>query len=148
MSILRPPALRAGDAVMLVSPSGPPNTERVARGIELLTGWGLSVRLGADVYARHGYFAGTDDQRLASFNAALSDPGIRALVCTRGGYGAQRIVDLATLTGAIIVALGSTYAGMFSNDDALCEQISERTVSRLTEMCAELPVTGHDRRMG
>jgi DNA replication protein DnaC len=32
--------------------------------------------------------------------------------------------------------------------DALCEQISERTVSRLTEMCDELPVTGHDRRMG
>jgi len=32
--------------------------------------------------------------------------------------------------------------------DALCEQISERTVSRLTEMCEELPVMGHDRRMG
>ncbi len=33
--------------------------------------------------------------------------------------GAERIVDLATLTGAIISALGSTYAGLFSNDDAL-----------------------------
>jgi leucyl aminopeptidase len=32
--------------------------------------------------------------------------------------GAERIVDLATLTGAILVALGSTYAGLFSNDDA------------------------------
>ena len=31
--------------------------------------------------------------------------------------GAERIVDLATLTGAIIVALGSTYAGLFANDD-------------------------------
>ena len=31
--------------------------------------------------------------------------------------GAERIVDLATLTGAIIVALGSTHAGLFSNDD-------------------------------
>jgi leucyl aminopeptidase len=31
--------------------------------------------------------------------------------------GVDRIVDLATLTGAIIVALGSTYAGLFSNDD-------------------------------
>ena len=93
MSILRPAALRAGDAVMLVSPSGPPDQQRVARGIELLSGWGLEVRLGADVYARHGYFAGTDEQRLASFNAALRDPGIRAVICTRGGYGAQRIVD-------------------------------------------------------
>jgi leucyl aminopeptidase len=31
--------------------------------------------------------------------------------------GVERIVDLATLTGAIIVALGSTHAGLFSNDD-------------------------------
>jgi DNA replication protein DnaC len=31
--------------------------------------------------------------------------------------------------------------------DRLCEQISERTVSRLTEMCEELPLLGHDRRL-
>jgi leucyl aminopeptidase len=31
--------------------------------------------------------------------------------------GAERLVDLATLTGAIVIALGSTYAGLFSNDD-------------------------------
>ncbi|MGO9972823.1 MAG: ATP-binding protein [Solirubrobacteraceae bacterium] len=31
--------------------------------------------------------------------------------------------------------------------EALCEQISERTVSRLTEMCDELPLLGHDHRM-
>ncbi len=46
--------------------------------------------------------------------------------------GAERIVDLATLTGAIIVSLGSTYAGLFSNDDdwfgeveAACEASGE-----------------------
>jgi leucyl aminopeptidase len=38
--------------------------------------------------------------------------------------GADRIVDLATLTGAIIVALGSTYAGLISNDDELAERVS------------------------
>ena len=31
--------------------------------------------------------------------------------------------------------------------EALCEQITERTVSRLTEMCDELPLIGHDQRM-
>ena len=31
--------------------------------------------------------------------------------------------------------------------EALCEQISERTVSRLTEMCDEVPLLGDDRRM-
>jgi leucyl aminopeptidase len=38
-------------------------------------------------------------------------------LCYAVGQGAERIVDLATLTGAIITALGSTYAGLFSNDD-------------------------------
>ena len=44
--------------------------------------------------------------------------------------GAERIVDLATLTGAVIVALGSTYAGVMSNDDELAQRIvaaGERT---------------------
>ena len=37
--------------------------------------------------------------------------------------GVERIVDLATLTGAIVVALGSTYAGLFSNDDDWCAEV-------------------------
>jgi leucyl aminopeptidase len=39
--------------------------------------------------------------------------------------GAERIVDLATLTGAVIIALGSTYAGLLANDDELAERIAE-----------------------
>jgi leucyl aminopeptidase len=39
--------------------------------------------------------------------------------------GAERIVDLATLTGAVEVALGSTYAGLISNDDALAAKVTE-----------------------
>jgi DNA replication protein DnaC len=34
-----------------------------------------------------------------------------------------------------------------ADHDALCEQVTERTVSRLTEMCDALPLLGHDRRM-
>lgn len=90
---LRPPALRPGDTVMLVSPSGPPRPERVARGIELLTSWGLRPVLAPHAYARHGYLAGDDAQRAADFNAAFADPVVRGIVCTRGGYGAQRMVD-------------------------------------------------------
>ncbi|HEU5143300.1 MAG TPA: leucyl aminopeptidase [Solirubrobacterales bacterium] len=39
--------------------------------------------------------------------------------------GAERIVDLATLTGAVLIALGSTYAGLMSNDDALAGQLEQ-----------------------
>jgi leucyl aminopeptidase len=45
-------------------------------------------------------------------------------LCHAVGEGAERIVDLATLTGAVIVALGSTYAGLMSNDDALAEEVT------------------------
>jgi leucyl aminopeptidase len=51
-------------------------------------------------------------------------------LCHAVAQGAERIVDLATLTGAVIVALGSTYAGLMSNDDELVERIAnagERT---------------------
>jgi leucyl aminopeptidase len=46
-------------------------------------------------------------------------------LCHAVSLGAEQIVDLATLTGAVIVALGSTYAGLMSNDDALAERLLE-----------------------
>ena len=39
--------------------------------------------------------------------------------------GAERVVDIATLTGAVGIALGSTYAGLVSNDDALAAEVIE-----------------------
>jgi leucyl aminopeptidase len=51
-------------------------------------------------------------------------------LCHAVGEGAERIVDLATLTGAVIVALGSTYSGLICNDDELSARIlgaGERT---------------------
>ena len=53
--------------------------------------------------------------------------------------GADRLVDLATLTGAIIGALGSTYAGLFANDDRLAETV-ERVGTQTGEICWRLPL--------
>jgi muramoyltetrapeptide carboxypeptidase len=78
---------------MLVSPSGPTRPDRVARGIELFTGWGLRAIPAPNAYLNLGYLAGADADRLADLNLALSDPEVRGVVCTRGGYGVQRIVD-------------------------------------------------------
>ncbi|MFJ6196220.1 LD-carboxypeptidase [Micromonospora sp. NPDC092111] len=94
LPVLRPPVLSEGDTVMLVSPSGPTRPERVARGIELLTGWGLRPVPAPHAYARRGYLAGDDALRAADLNAAFADPEVRGVICTRGGYGAQRVVDL------------------------------------------------------
>ena len=49
-----------------------------------------------------------------------------APIVIASGYGevAERIIDIATLTGAIIVSLGSEMAGLFSNDDCLSELLT------------------------
>ena len=53
--------------------------------------------------------------------------------------GADRIVDLATLTGAVLVALGSTYAGLISNDDAFATEV-EDAATRTGELAWRLPL--------
>jgi leucyl aminopeptidase len=53
--------------------------------------------------------------------------------------GVDRVVDLATLTGAIIIALGSSYAGLFSNDDELANAVTEAG-ERSGEIAWRLPL--------
>jgi leucyl aminopeptidase len=60
-------------------------------------------------------------------------------LCHAVTLGAERIVDLATLTGAVVVALGSTYAGLISDDDELAERIA-RAGERSGEIVWKLPL--------
>jgi leucyl aminopeptidase len=53
--------------------------------------------------------------------------------------GAQQVVDVATLTGGILVALGSTYAGLVSNDDELAERV-RAAAERTGELAWRLPL--------
>jgi leucyl aminopeptidase len=53
--------------------------------------------------------------------------------------GAERVVDLATLTGAVVIALGSTYAGVIANDDALAGEV-ERAGTTTGELTWRLPL--------
>jgi leucyl aminopeptidase len=53
--------------------------------------------------------------------------------------GAERIVDLATLTGAVVIALGSTYAAVISNDDALADEVV-RAGAETGELTWRLPL--------
>jgi leucyl aminopeptidase len=53
--------------------------------------------------------------------------------------GAQRLVDVATLTGGIVVALGSTYAGLMSNDDAWAGRIQD-AAERTGELVWRMPL--------
>jgi leucyl aminopeptidase len=53
--------------------------------------------------------------------------------------GAERVVDLATLTGAVLVALGSTYAALISNDDEWAGEVTE-AATRSGELAWRLPL--------
>ena len=58
---------------------------------------------GAHARAKWGRFAGTDEERLADLNEALRDASVDAILCARGGYGLQRILDrVAPITKPII----------------------------------------------
>ena len=60
-----------------------------------------------------------------------------ALAYGQKKYAPTRIIDLATLTGAIVIALGTERAGLFSNNDKfakLCEQAGEKTGERVWRM--------------
>ena len=90
----RPPPLAAGARVALVCPSGPlagpDDLDRAEANCRAL-GW--EPVPGAAVLARDGYLAGTDQQRLDDFNAALRDDSIDGIWCVRGGYGAMRLLE-------------------------------------------------------
>ncbi|MFI9556649.1 LD-carboxypeptidase [Nonomuraea endophytica] len=88
--------MRPGDTVAVVSPSGPPDAVRLARGVALLEGLGVRVVVGANTMARQGlpYLAGSDAARAADLQAAWCDPAVTTVFCSRGGYGAARVLDL------------------------------------------------------
>ncbi|SDS37225.1 S66 peptidase family protein [Microlunatus soli] len=111
--------------IALVAPSGPLAPERVDRGIARLeTEWGFTVRPGRHLRDRHprlGYLAGDDQDRADDLLAAWTDPDIAAVWCARGGYGAQRMVDL--LDFAAMRTAGTKHLIGFSDITALHTRI-------------------------
>jgi muramoyltetrapeptide carboxypeptidase len=91
--LIKPPKLIQGNRVALVAPAGPLlEKDDLTRAEALCRALGYDPVLGKSAYARHGYLAGTDQERLADLNSALADPSIDALWCIRGGYGSIRLL--------------------------------------------------------
>ncbi|MER6949010.1 LD-carboxypeptidase [Nonomuraea sp. NPDC000554] len=88
--------MQPGDTVAIVSPSGTPDPDQLRRGAERLEGLGLKVVLGPHALDRQelDYLAGSDAARAADLQAAWCDPDVSAVFCSRGGYGAARLLDL------------------------------------------------------
>ncbi|MER7955121.1 LD-carboxypeptidase [Streptomyces sp. NPDC096030] len=123
----RPPRLRPGARVAVVAPSGPIPEERLAAGLDILRGWDLEPVVAPhvlDVHPELGYLAGTDGSRARDLQEAWCDPAVSAVICARGGYGVQRMVDLVDWT-AIRAAGPKVFVG-YSDVTALHEAFAVR----------------------
>ena len=125
--LVRPSRLAPGARVAVVAPSGPVPEERVQAGLDVLRGWDLDPVVGPHVLDRHGqlgYLAGSDADRAADLQNAWCDPAVDAVLCARGGYGAQRMVDL--LDWAAMRAAGPKVFAGFSDVTVLHQAFATR----------------------
>ncbi|WP_217166481.1 LD-carboxypeptidase [Streptomyces sp. AC512_CC834] len=123
----RPARLAPGARVAVVAPSGPVPEERLQAGLDVLRGWDLDPVVAPHVLDRHGtfaYLAGRDTDRAADLQAAWCDPAVDAVLCARGGYGAQRMTDL--LDWEAMRAAGPKVFVGFSDITALHEAFATR----------------------
>lgn len=93
MPRIKPPALRHGDTIGVVSPSSYKALEALQPGIDKIKQRGYNLLFGEHAFDRRGYLAGEDLARAADLNAMFARGDVKAVLCTRGGYGASRILD-------------------------------------------------------
>jgi muramoyltetrapeptide carboxypeptidase len=92
-ALIKPPRLRPGATVGLVNPASANFLEEeVEIVLESLAALELKVKRGAHMMDRYGYLAGRDRDRASDVNAMFADPGVRAVLAVRGGWGSARIL--------------------------------------------------------
>lgn len=93
--MIKPSRLKNGSTIGIVAPAGPCyNKENIAGCVNVLKGIGFNVVLGKTVFASWGYLSGDDFQRAADINEFFMRKDIDGIICLRGGYGSQRILDM------------------------------------------------------
>ncbi|MEL5958827.1 LD-carboxypeptidase [Streptomyces sp. CLV115] len=125
--LTRPARLRPGARVAVVSPSGPVPADRLDAGLDILRGWGLDpveAPHARDVHPELDYLGGTDGARARDLQEAWCDPAVDAVICARGGYGVQRMVDL--VDWAAMRAAGPKVFVGYSDITVLHEAFAQR----------------------
>ncbi|MBR1997983.1 MAG: PTS transporter subunit EIIC [Akkermansia sp.] len=93
--MLKGKRLKLGDTIGIIGPSGTVRKEgAVDQAVEYAKSLGFNVKLGESAHAKYGYLSGTDELRARDVNTMFADPQVDAIVCTRGGYGTMRMLDL------------------------------------------------------
>jgi muramoyltetrapeptide carboxypeptidase len=94
-SVIKPAALPENATIAVVAPASPPQTRsEIEQATQYFEARGHTVICGPNLRRVHGYLAGTDAQRAADLQWALSEPGIDMVHALCGGYGTARLHDL------------------------------------------------------
>ncbi len=92
--IVIPPYLKAGDKVALVSPAYWVPEEIIMQSADVIRTWGMIPVIGPHTTSRNmEAYAGTADERASDLLWALEDNAIKAIICSRGGYGSIHLMD-------------------------------------------------------
>jgi len=88
-----PSFLQPGDRIHIVSPSGSIDSAFIDGAKKVLASKGFYVTEGKFARGEYGRFAGTVEERIADMQEAMNHPEIKAVLCSRGGYGVSQIID-------------------------------------------------------
>ena len=96
MNILKPAKLEKRATIGIISPSGFSEPFGLGQAVNYLRELGYRVVLGECTrnLTRTGFTAGKDDARARELTTMFGDDKVDAIFCSRGGYGAMRILDL------------------------------------------------------
>jgi muramoyltetrapeptide carboxypeptidase len=95
LSVIKPPRLRRGGTIGLICPAGALDGARTLHEARHdLEALGFRTRPGRHCLARHGYLAGTDQQRAEDVMEMFESDDVDAIIAIRGGWGASRILPL------------------------------------------------------
>jgi muramoyltetrapeptide carboxypeptidase len=90
---IKPPRLKEGDRIGIIAPAGPVLQEEIRAGLQFLKSAGFEPVCSPCLFDRKDYLAGEDKARLKDLHAMFRDKKIKAILCARGGYGTQRILQ-------------------------------------------------------
>ena len=91
--MITPRYLKQNDKVVILSPSGKIEAQWVEGLKAVLESYGLVVSVAQHTLCAKGRFAGTDNERIQDLQEAINDAQVKAIFCSRGGYGLARIID-------------------------------------------------------
>ena len=92
--MIKPPALKPGDRIAIVSPASPFDRVEFERGVAEIRRLGYEPVHDESVFETAMFTSGSADVRAAAFKRAWSDPAVAALVAVRGGYGSVQLLPM------------------------------------------------------